>query len=67
MRQPGTLEQQHQALVHPDGSTCLDGCDAPAHPDGCDALDALMDEAGPLLNEAGTYSADTYRLRPLED
>jgi hypothetical protein len=61
------IEAQHQALVHPDGSPCLDGCDLPAHPDGWQALDRLMEEAGPLVNEAGSYSADTYRLRPLED
>jgi hypothetical protein len=67
MSQPATLDQQHQALVHPDGSSCPDGCDAPPHRVGWVALDALMDAAGPLVNEAGTYSADTYRLRPLED
>jgi hypothetical protein len=28
-----SVDAQHQALVHPDGSACPDGCDAPAHPD----------------------------------
>jgi hypothetical protein len=59
---PASLDRQHQALVHPDGSTCRDGCDDAPHPDGWAALDALL--AKP--NGDATRSADVFRLRPID-
>lgn len=57
-----SIDRQHQALVHPDGSTCRDGCDDAHHPDGWKALDDLL--AKP--NGDATRSADVFRLRPID-
>jgi hypothetical protein len=57
-----SVDAQHQALIHPDGSTCRDGCDNVPHPDGWAALDALL--AKP--NGDATRSADVFRLRPID-
>lgn len=39
-----TIAEQHAALVHPDGSTCPDGCDLPPHADGEAALAGLFED-----------------------
>ncbi len=57
-----SVDAQHQALVHPDGSTCRDGCDDAPHPDGWVALDELLAEP----NGDATRSADVFRLRPID-
>jgi hypothetical protein len=58
-KQMSALAEEHDALVHPDGSECPDGCDAPPHKDGPEAVEKLLAKRS-LIERFEEQTGNTY-------